>query len=182
MGASTPFQYFTAHEDAAIGHAVSEGRRNEFAAFGWNAGDVPDPQSMDTFARSRLNWDEHAIEPHADLLAWYRALIAFRRNQPALRDGDYRSVQFDVTDDQVFVVRRGAIELACNLSERPATIPAEGRQLALASAAEIRLEGCRLWLSPDSVAILLNVDRRRGRVPGRRGAPPRSAAVRGSFG
>ncbi|MGZ3678250.1 MAG: malto-oligosyltrehalose trehalohydrolase, partial [Ktedonobacterales bacterium] len=43
-GATTPFQYFTDHQDANLARAVSEGRRNEFAAFGWNPDDVPDPQ------------------------------------------------------------------------------------------------------------------------------------------
>ncbi len=44
FGASTPFQYFTHHEDVQLGQAVSEGRRSEFAAFGWDPKDVPDPQ------------------------------------------------------------------------------------------------------------------------------------------
>ena len=43
-GASTPFQYFTHHEDPELGEQVSEGRRSEFEAFGWNPEDIPDPQ------------------------------------------------------------------------------------------------------------------------------------------
>ena len=35
-GAATPFQYFTGHEDAELAAAVSEGRRHEFASFGWD--------------------------------------------------------------------------------------------------------------------------------------------------
>src|SRR5690606_31291439 len=35
-GARTPFLYFTDHEDPALARAVSEGRRNEFRAFGWD--------------------------------------------------------------------------------------------------------------------------------------------------
>ena len=42
---STPFQYFTDHEDPELGEAVSDGRRREFAAFGWDPDDVPDPQA-----------------------------------------------------------------------------------------------------------------------------------------
>jgi maltooligosyltrehalose trehalohydrolase len=42
--AFSPFQYFTDHEDAELGRLVSEGRRREFAAFGWNPDDIPDPQ------------------------------------------------------------------------------------------------------------------------------------------
>jgi maltooligosyltrehalose trehalohydrolase len=153
-GASTPFRYFTAHEEWDIGRAVSEGRRREFAAFGWHPRDVPDPQAMETYVLSKLNWDERENGPHADLLAWYRALIAFRRSQPLLLDGDHRRVEFDLTEDQVFVVRRGTIELACNLSHRTATMPAETHRLSLASAPDVRLEAGRLWLPPDTVAIL----------------------------
>ena len=48
--------------------AVSEGRRHEFAAFGWKPEDVPDPTSPETFARSKLDWSEPEREPHRDLL------------------------------------------------------------------------------------------------------------------
>jgi maltooligosyltrehalose trehalohydrolase len=53
-GASTPFQYFTCHGDEELGRAVTEGRRREFADFGFDATDVPDPQDAATFERSKL--------------------------------------------------------------------------------------------------------------------------------
>src|SRR6202043_1232002 len=89
--ATTPFQYFTDHSDPELGRAVSEGRRREFATFGFAAADVPDPQDPATFERSRLRWDEPAREPHASMLGWHRRLIALRAAIPSLRDGD-RSV------------------------------------------------------------------------------------------
>jgi maltooligosyltrehalose trehalohydrolase len=76
-GASTPFLYFTDHQDPLLGRLVSEGRAREFASFGW-AGDVPDPQAADTFERSKLDWSEAARPPHAELLDWHRSLIALR--------------------------------------------------------------------------------------------------------
>ncbi len=88
-GASSPFQYFTDHEDAELGRAVSDGRRREFAAFGWDPDDVPDPQDPATFERSKLDWSELGREPHAELLAWHKALIA-RRRARAGRDGPER--------------------------------------------------------------------------------------------
>ena len=57
-GATTPFQYFTDHTDPELGRAVSEGRRREFAAFGWDPQAVPDPQDPATFERSKLDWTE----------------------------------------------------------------------------------------------------------------------------
>src|SRR5260370_17220790 len=83
FAASTPFQYFTNHPDPELARAVSEGRRKEFAAFGWNGQDTPDPQDPDTFLRSKLNWMELEREPHASLLAWHRRLIALRPCAPA---------------------------------------------------------------------------------------------------
>ena len=66
-----------------LGNNVSEGRRNEFAAFGWDPQQVPDPQDVATFERSKLCWKEVDSEPHAALLAWYRgSLLSGARNHP----------------------------------------------------------------------------------------------------
>ncbi len=53
--ASTPFLYFSDHE-GELGKAVSIGRRKEFegfASFG-HGEEVPDPQDVATFEKSRL--------------------------------------------------------------------------------------------------------------------------------
>ena len=81
--ASTPFQYFTGFPDAQLGRAVREGRRREFAAFGWDPEQVPDPQDPATFERSRLDWTELGDPRHRAMFDWYRALIALRRRLPA---------------------------------------------------------------------------------------------------
>ena len=86
-GASSPFLYFTDHEDPELGRLVTEGRRREFAAFSAHREDVPDPQAPETFERSKLNWNERAKEPHRGLLDWHRRLIRLRREVPALADG-----------------------------------------------------------------------------------------------
>ena len=79
-GASTPFLYFTDHQDPELGRLVAEGRSKEFSAFAW-AGEVPNPQAPDTFARSKLDWSELAHPQHAELLEWYRRLIALRHSR-----------------------------------------------------------------------------------------------------
>jgi maltooligosyltrehalose trehalohydrolase len=56
---------------------VREGRRQEFAAFGWQDS-VPDPQDEETFNRSRLNHSLKDQEPHQTLLRFYRRLICLR--------------------------------------------------------------------------------------------------------
>ena len=79
-GAGTPFLYFTDHENAELGRLVAEGRSKEFSSFRWQ-GAVPNPQELQTFERSRLNWSELYEAPHAQLFEWYRGLIRLRREK-----------------------------------------------------------------------------------------------------
>ncbi|MDQ3733077.1 MAG: malto-oligosyltrehalose trehalohydrolase, partial [Actinomycetota bacterium] len=107
--ASTPFQYFTDHQDRELGRAVSQGRQNEFSYFGWKPEDVPDPQDVATFLRSRLRWDELSAREHAEMLRWYRSLIALRRNHPGLGTGPLGDVSVDFETDQQWLVMRRAV-------------------------------------------------------------------------
>ena len=82
--ASTPFLYFTDHNDA-LGRLVTEGRRAEFRHFEAfvdpaRAATIPDPQAEATFARSRLAWNELQLEPHASVRRLYKALLELRRS------------------------------------------------------------------------------------------------------
>lgn len=88
-GETNPFQYFVSHGDAGLIQSVRDGRRAEFRSFGWE-GEVPDPQSEETFRRSKLNWDRSRQGGHAELLALYRDLLLIRRTHPALRPGEAR--------------------------------------------------------------------------------------------
>ena len=78
FGETTPFQFFTDFGDATLRKAVSEGRRNEFKDFLSFGGEVPDPQDPETFERSKLSWDLISSK-NADMLDWYRQLIAIRK-------------------------------------------------------------------------------------------------------
>ena len=62
---------------------VAEGRTQEFRAFQWQ-GIVPNPQELDTYARSRLDWSEPSQPAHAELFAWYRRLIQLRLQRATL--------------------------------------------------------------------------------------------------
>jgi maltooligosyltrehalose trehalohydrolase len=134
-GASSPFQYFTDHEDPALAEAVRVGRRREFAAFGWDPEAIPDPQDPATFERSKLVWDERAEAPHAELLTWYRRLLQLRRTHPELLDSrpDRTRVIFD--DEQRWViVARDSLTVAVNLAPQARRIPlTPGSRTILAS-------------------------------------------------
>ncbi len=156
-GASTPFQYFTDHQDADLGRAVSAGRRREFAAFGWDPEDVPDPQDPATFERSKLDWSELEPEPHHQLLHWYRRLIQLRREVPDLADGRLDRVQVTYDEDgRWLVVLRGRATITCNLGSGDARLPATGRLLA-ASEPGVSVDDGSILLPPDSVGVLVAV-------------------------
>jgi maltooligosyltrehalose trehalohydrolase len=156
--ASTPFLYFTDHEDMELARAVREGRRREFEAFGWNPEDVPDPQAVETFERSKLDWDELPRGPHAELLDWHRQLIRLRRELPSLRDGrrDRVGVRFDEAE-RWLAVDRGLVTVACNLGARTIRLPVDDaiRRLQLASTEGVALTSRGLELPPGSAAILV---------------------------
>jgi maltooligosyltrehalose trehalohydrolase len=155
-GASAPFQYFVDHE-AELAEAVRRGRCEEFAAFGWRPEDLPDPQALRTFDRSKLDWAERSAERHAALLAWHRALIRLRRSTPELTDGrvDRVRVRADAGDGWL-VVERGRIVVAVNLGARALDLPlARGPvELLMASARGVSGRDGALRVPPDAVAIV----------------------------
>jgi maltooligosyltrehalose trehalohydrolase len=157
-GASTPWMYFTDHTDPAIAEAVRRGRREEFAGHGWSLTEVPDPEAIETFERSRLDWDEPAGEPHARLLAWYRDLIRLRRERPDLRDPRLDHVHVD--DDceaGTVVVHRGDHLVVVNFASEPRTIRPGGGDLRLVLAWDPRdtvTGGSEVVLAAQSAAVL----------------------------
>src|SRR5690606_29809455 len=52
---TNPFLYFVSHTDQDLVEAVRKGRRAEFAEF-HDEGEAPDPQSEETFKKSKLQW------------------------------------------------------------------------------------------------------------------------------
>jgi maltooligosyltrehalose trehalohydrolase len=88
-GASTPWQFFTAHPEPELGRATAEGRLAEFVKMGWDESVVPDPQDPATYLRSRLDWSELEGGDHARLLALHRELIALRHATPELTDPSF---------------------------------------------------------------------------------------------
>ena len=85
FAASTPFLYFCDyHGDLA--RAVAQGRRDEFAAFAAFADPavrarIPDPNSPETFAASRLDWSEREGPVGRRRLALVGDLLALRRRE-----------------------------------------------------------------------------------------------------
>jgi maltooligosyltrehalose trehalohydrolase len=154
--ASSPFQYFTDHSDPDLGKAVGEGRRREFARFGWDPKRVPDPQDRSTFDRSKLVWREIDEPFHRRMLEWHRELIRLRRRLQSPRgfagagvrvqvDAEMRTVAFD----------RDGLSVRVNFGEKDwvSAIPG-GVRVVMASDPAIRQDGGCVRVPPSNVVVL----------------------------
>jgi maltooligosyltrehalose trehalohydrolase len=120
--ASTPFRYFTDHQDAVLAEAVGEGRRREFAARGQDREGVPDPQAPATYDASKLDWTELALPEHRRILDWYRALLRLRRTEPALVSAEFPEVESDPAG-RWLRFRRGPLLVVANLAASALSLP-----------------------------------------------------------
>jgi maltooligosyltrehalose trehalohydrolase len=100
-----PFRYFVSHGAPGLAEAVREGRKREFAAFGWKR-EPPDPQNEKTFGSSRLDWDKPRAGRHAGMLDFYRRLIALRGSEPSLGPVPRRGMEVAASGKTLSVFRR----------------------------------------------------------------------------
>jgi maltooligosyltrehalose trehalohydrolase len=164
-GAKTPWQFFTDH-DPELGKLVREGRRSEFASHGWKPGDVPDPQDPSTRDDSVLDWSEPERGEHADVLEWYRRLLALRRTRLEFTDPDRSTVRCSYEEDaRWFVVTRtggeggsaagSGVVVVCNLGAERQSVPVAGHPVEVleASAAGAAVQEGSVELDGESVVI-----------------------------
>ena len=98
-----PFLFFTDHIDPWIADATREGRRREFASFSSFSGeDVPDPQALGTFERSKIS--HPAPDP------FYAELLHLRRELPRVLDVS--------VDGRVLELRRGDTTLVADFDAK----------------------------------------------------------------
>ncbi len=180
-GASTPFQFFADHSDPALRESVREGRRREFAAFGWDPSSVPDPEDESTFRRSILDWSEFARPPAAELLDWHRRLIALRRRMPVLRDGTRPDVFVDAERGLLASVRPGVSVLA-NLGVHAASLPLSEPGTPpvdiLRTEPGVRVRRGSIDLPAVSAAVVVGPATPSGRLEGQDALPAQTSRVR----
>jgi maltooligosyltrehalose trehalohydrolase len=85
LGAATPFLFFCDFH-GELASAVTTGRRNEFARFAkFNSPstreNIPDPNALETFLHSKLDWASLKLDEHISWLDFYRHLLAIRRRE-----------------------------------------------------------------------------------------------------
>ena len=123
-GTTAPFPYFVDHTDPELADAVRDGRRREFAAFGWDPASIPDPQDPQTAASAVLDWGEPEQGGPAEILDWWRTLLRLRRERPELTDGRLDRVRVEFDDAAGWLVlRRGGVAVGVNLGARPCAVP-----------------------------------------------------------
>ncbi|MFL6207988.1 MAG: malto-oligosyltrehalose trehalohydrolase [Pyrinomonadaceae bacterium] len=135
-GEVAPFLYFTSHTDPDLARGVREGRRKEYGAFVKDEGETvsavggfADPQAPETFEHSKLVWARLNESPHAEVLRFYRDLIALRKKYLCLSNcaKGQTEVEFDEAR-RWLTIRRGdengsAAVLLCNLAAEAQAIP-----------------------------------------------------------
>jgi len=104
-GETAPFLYFTSHADEDLVRAVRQGRKEEFQAFQWD-GEPPDPQSEETFLRSRLDWASSRKGRRRLLREFHRTLMELRKSLPSLRTPDRRRMEVQGKGRTIFMLRR----------------------------------------------------------------------------
>lgn len=147
-GELAPFPYFTSHSDPRLAEAVREGRKEEFAGFGWEE-DAPDPQDEGTFRSACLQRALKDKPGHRGLLALHRRLLSLRREHPALgsrRAEDLETIRQE--RDRVLVVKRrqgpveGALVFRFASGNEPVSLPlGPGRWRRVLDTQEERWEG-----------------------------------------
>lgn len=88
FGESHPFLFFTDfHGDLA--DAVREGRAKEFTGHAGHDDAVPDPNDVNTFVRSKLDWNKIATDDGKTWLRFTRHLLTLRHRYivPLLHEG-----------------------------------------------------------------------------------------------
>jgi maltooligosyltrehalose trehalohydrolase len=156
FAASTPFLYFADHEDEEMRRLVAEGRKRDFAAFGWDQSQIPDPENPDTFERSKLNWSEVHEGRHQCMLQWVKKLIDLRRRTVALNDGDLGHLRVACREEEkLLVMERGPVRILANLGDDSVKVDLhDGESLRLSSREGIVLAAGEIALPKMSFAIL----------------------------
>lgn len=150
--ASTPFFYFTDHADERLSRDVKDGREREYRSLGFDLQGAVDPASHEAFARSRLRWSEREAPWHAEVTAWYRALIALRRSQTDFPRLPVH-VELGINEDWL-VLDRGRYLVALCCCDAPRAVPARSAAEIVLQSGAAELRGDAVQLGPRAVAIL----------------------------
>ena len=140
FAATTPFLYFCDHA-GDLAHAVTDGRRNEFARFAAFSHPearerIPDPNAASTFDASTLRWAELHRDAGQRRLQLVTRLLALRREHlwplvPQLRGAGRYGVQGDALHVHWQADDGSRWHLRAQLGDGPARLPVGPDEQAL---------------------------------------------------
>ncbi|HLL61892.1 MAG TPA: malto-oligosyltrehalose trehalohydrolase [Propionibacteriaceae bacterium] len=150
-GATTPFRFFSSHPEPELGEAVRKGRLEEFAAMDWDTSNVPDPQDPETFAASKLNWDELTEPNQAGLLDLTTRLLEIRRTHPDFTDPRFYAGLARYDDDAGWLlVERGSTTLVVNFADAPTKVSVGRELVPVVTVGEADVVDGQVHLGPHS--------------------------------
>jgi maltooligosyltrehalose trehalohydrolase len=157
FAASSPFLYFADHDDDEMRRLVAEGRKRDFALFGFGD-DVPNPEEVETFERSKLKWEEINEGKHAEMLGWVKALIKLRRCTVALNDGSMQHLMVSSDEGKLtLVLQRDEARIVLNLgSESYGFELLESEELRLVSREGLEATDNKMELPGMTMAVLMS--------------------------
>lgn len=128
FAAQTPFPFFVSHTDEGLLEGTRLGRLEEFSQQGWDATDVPDPASPDTYEQAKLDWE--FSEQQRDVFDAYQRLLQLRSEHGCNRE-DLRNVRVEHGERWLTMANDSddAVVLAANFSDEPVTVPVGGTLL-----------------------------------------------------
>jgi maltooligosyltrehalose trehalohydrolase len=162
-GEKNPFQYFISHTDEGLVETVRQGRKAEFAHFKWQ-GEVPDPQSEETFRQCILSWERIDNDPlAAKLFAYYQYLIAFRKGRTAMQGRQRNAVKvLEIKEDKVIAFERhfksDRLLIVLNFNKHPVvfSLPYIGKKIF--DSAALQWNGPGEINPEDSQSAMLNAE------------------------
>jgi maltooligosyltrehalose trehalohydrolase len=154
---SAPFLYFADHDDEEMRKNVAEGRKKDFAQFGFGD-DVPNPEEMKTFEDSKLRWCEIGEGKHAEMLAWTKNLIRLRRSTTAFNDGSMQHLLVSTNDAlRTLVMQRDEARVVINFGGEVYPFDLlEGEELRLVSREGVGVSNNRVELPGMTLAVLMS--------------------------
>lgn len=149
-GEKNPFQYFISHTDKELVDMVRKGRKEEFSYFKWS-GEIPDPQSEDTFTQCNLSWAYERDEVAKRLLSCYQFLISLRKERPAMQYMERDCIHVFETSNKIIAFERKSesdhllVILNFNKQKETFTLPAHGKVKILFDSSD------KQWCGPGTI-------------------------------
>ena len=130
-GEKAPFLFFTDYQGEKLAVSIGESRKREFASFHW-IGESPDPQSFETFSKSKLDWKLRESEKGQRFLSYYQALINLRKSYDFFSSQEDRQIQSIFCRNNILFMQKhgemgdAGIIANCNNKQISYVFPFEG--------------------------------------------------------